>query len=324
MSEQKQQPTTAYVASGQFGDFDAFAESVRDWNLDFRQLDRGRFEADLTYVVTPEAILGECKLSRKVEQCGAPPHGFRTFAIPADGGLDLNWRGRQVDSGNLMVFPRGGDLDGVSRPGFHIFAFSVSETVLAEAAARRGLHSAGELLPADDMVAWTPGEAFRLRELAARLSRSAVADPGLLDRRPFRESLAGELVDGVLDALTAADDTAGRPMARARTGALKKALEIIADRADEPVTVAEVERLSGASGRTLRYAFEEAYGMSPKQYLQAYRLDRVHRQLRQAPAAAATVSDAANDWGFWHMGQFARDYRQMFGELPSETLARSA
>ena len=32
------------------------------------------------------------------------------------------------------------------------------------------------------------------------------------------------------------------------------------------------------------------------------------------------VSDVVNDWGFWHMGQFAADYRKLFGELPSETL----
>ncbi|MCK5375915.1 MAG: helix-turn-helix domain-containing protein, partial [Acidobacteria bacterium] len=32
------------------------------------------------------------------------------------------------------------------------------------------------------------------------------------------------------------------------------------------------------------------------------------------------VTDVANNWGFWHMGQFAADYRKMFGELPSQTL----
>jgi AraC family transcriptional regulator, ethanolamine operon transcriptional activator len=38
---------------------------------------------------------------------------------------------------------------------------------------------------------------------------------------------------------------------------------------------------------------------------------------------AGTIGDIANTWGFWHMGQFAADYRRQFGELPSETLAHA-
>jgi len=34
------------------------------------------------------------------------------------------------------------------------------------------------------------------------------------------------------------------------------------------------------------------------------------------------VVDIANDWGFWHMGHFAREYRKMFCELPAESLTR--
>jgi AraC family ethanolamine operon transcriptional activator len=41
-------------------------------------------------------------------------------------------------------------------------------------------------------------------------------------------------------------------------------------------------------------------------------------------APESRVADIAIRWGFWHMGQFARDYRAMFGELPSETLKKSA
>jgi len=32
---------------------------------------------------------------------------------------------------------------------------------------------------------------------------------------------------------------------------------------------------------------------------------------------------AAREGGFWHMGKFAADYRNQFGELPSETLRQS-
>jgi AraC family transcriptional regulator, ethanolamine operon transcriptional activator len=45
----------------------------------------------------------------------------------------------------------------------------------------------------------------------------------------------------------------------------------------------------------------------------------VRRALRQA-APGVTIQDIASHWGFWHLSQFAQDYRQLFGELPSDTL----
>ena len=41
------------------------------------------------------------------------------------------------------------------------------------------------------------------------------------------------------------------------------------------------------------------------------------------PAPMVNVVDIANAWGFWHSGQFAADYKQLFGELPSTTLKGS-
>jgi AraC family ethanolamine operon transcriptional activator len=32
------------------------------------------------------------------------------------------------------------------------------------------------------------------------------------------------------------------------------------------------------------------------------------------------VQDVAAAWGFWHLSQFATDYRKLFGMRPSETL----
>jgi AraC-like DNA-binding protein len=45
----------------------------------------------------------------------------------------------------------------------------------------------------------------------------------------------------------------------------------------------------------------------------------VLRGLRDA-AKGVTVQDVAAHWGFWHLGQFAQDYKRLFGELPSTTL----
>ena len=79
---------------------------------------------------------------------------------------------------------------------------------------------------------------------------------------------------------------------------------------------------AGVSWRTLNYVFRDIFGVTPKEYLQATRLDGVRKGLRQA-GPDTTIGDIANRWGFWHMGQFAADYKRQFSELPSDTLRRT-
>lgn len=64
--------------------------------------------------------------------------------------------------------------------------------------------------------------------------------------------------------------------------------------------------------------------MSPKAYMQSKRFNSVRQNLRAADPTNSNVWEIAAEWGFWHMGQFARDYRSFFNELPSATLAKPA
>ncbi len=65
--------------------------------------------------------------------------------------------------------------------------------------------------------------------------------------------------------------------------------------------------MAGVSWRTFDYAFKERYGVSPKAFLKARRLNAVRQELRDSNSAG-TVRKVASRWGFWHMSQFARDW----------------
>ena len=108
---------------------------------------------------------------------------------------------------------------------------------------------------------------------------------------------------------------------RPGSNTIQKARDYIDAHADEPPAIQDVYRAAGVSWRTLDNAFREPFGVPPKQYLQATRLDGVRKELRRR-GSSAKIADIANHWGFWHMGQFASDYRRHFGELPSETTRR--
>ena len=82
----------------------------------------------------------------------------------------------------------------------------------------------------------------------------------------------------------------------------------------------ELCRELAVSERTLHYAFQEIRGLSPMAYFKASRLNAVRQELKAAAAGTTTVGEIAQRWGFWHNGEFAADYRRLFGELPSQTL----
>ena len=96
----------------------------------------------------------------------------------------------------------------------------------------------------------------------------------------------------------------------------------LAGQAHRRVRIGELARRAGVTPRTVERAFLRT-GCTPLEYLRCVRLERARRMLAQ-PTTGMTVRDAAAAAGFTHMGRFATDYRQHFGELPSRTLARHA
>ena len=90
----------------------------------------------------------------------------------------------------------------------------------------------------------------------------------------------------------------------------------------ETLRVTDLARETGVSARTLYRAFARHRGAPPITSLRRSRLEGVRRRLRAA-APGDTVTEAALDWGFSHLGRFAQHYARCFGERPSETLRRA-
>jgi transcriptional regulator GlxA family with amidase domain len=76
----------------------------------------------------------------------------------------------------------------------------------------------------------------------------------------------------------------------------------------------------GVSVRTLQNATPRSTGMSLHGYIRWKRLMAARHRLLHG---ATSVKNAALESGFWHLGDFAQQYQELFGELPSLTL-RSA
>jgi AraC family ethanolamine operon transcriptional activator len=103
---------------------------------------------------------------------------------------------------------------------------------------------------------------------------------------------------------------------------LRTVVEFVNVHRDSPLSLTDLCNVGQVSENTLINTFKRGLGMTPMAYVKALRLYNVYRELWRKKTSDIRVSDVANAWGFWHMGQFAADYCKLFGELPSETLRR--
>ncbi len=92
---------------------------------------------------------------------------------------------------------------------------------------------------------------------------------------------------------------------------------------DELPSMVELCTALSVSRRTLEYAFRTYVDMSPLAYLRRCRLNRARAVLREADASVESVTAVALRFGFLHLGRFARDYKSLFDESPSQTLSRT-
>ena len=157
--------------------------------------------------------------------------------------------------------------------------------------------------------------------------------PGLDPDQPppsLTEQAEALLYDTVLLALNKATEVHGIDMpeyqphqrARQRVNTAREFIDASLQAGLLPSMV-DICAQTGTSARTLQYAFREIMQMTPAAYLRILRLNKVRTALQNAATAATTVTQVATQWGFLHLGEFARDYLRLFGERPSKVLARA-
>ncbi|MGC2081048.1 MAG: helix-turn-helix domain-containing protein, partial [Xanthobacteraceae bacterium] len=168
-----------------------------------------------------------------------------------------------------------------------------------------------------------PEKASLLRAAFSSFLNEAVTTP--LDERASNSSALTKQ-EGLLRFLIhCTGDTSSKTKSAGngeRARVLKAALKVINDSTEDVITVGDLCRIARASERTLDYAFAERFGLSPAQYMKARRLNAARNDFCREHECQMKIADIANKWGFWHLGQFARDYQTWFGELPSETYER--
>lgn len=100
------------------------------------------------------------------------------------------------------------------------------------------------------------------------------------------------------------------------TRAVDTICERIRSTIGSPLSISEMEELTGLTGRALNYAFRARFGCSPQEWQRNFLLDHA-RQLLTGTLYSGSVKSLSYDLGFSSPSSFAAHYRQRFGERPS-------
>ena len=307
------------IINQKFNDFEEFAQLAKLWYLDFRQIDSGSFNANLVQIASPDLQVSKAYFNRKLDQIGSAPKGLRTFGILTDKSTPTFWRGNMTYQQQIIIFPKDGEFEAVSNPGLDVFTASYTDDLLLDVAETVGVSSARDILRDPGVLPVDPEKLSCIRKSISELLSNIDLNSHLMTESQIQYEVEYEIPKSIILSLEKVSRNENKPSPRSRYMAVKRVREYIESNTLTDFTVRDLCKAAEVSERTLRYAFEESLGVSPKSFVNMIRLNRVRRDLRNSDPSDKNISDIANRWGFWHMGQFASDYRKLFGERPSET-----
>jgi AraC-like DNA-binding protein len=280
------------------------------------QVARGPYVAEFELVtLSRELRFSQSYYGAAIATRGAPPPGVYTFSLSDAVPPGLYFNQQPLGEGEIAVLHPGDEFFASRPAGMRsLVVYADASLVERRCAALHGV-SARAFFRGGSIVRADKAAVAACTRQYGGIARRAVAgrvqskDPGRLTR------LCERLVDAVLEATEPTVRLCGWS---SRQRLLDRAWATVEDEEDVTTVTRLCARL-GVPIRTLDDAFRAGMGLSPKRFILAVRLNQVRRLLGR-PDARTTVTDAATTQSFFHFGHFSGQYRDLFGETPSQTL----
>ena len=310
--------TTSSMPTQTFSSFETFIEANRHARLRPMALrcDRGNWV--LTHLIVNNLSIQWGQAGGKAVVEGAARLGGLSIFLQTQGAAAFSGNGCRLDELSLMAVGPGDEFclaaDGSSRRWCSLFIPN-GDLVGANEDTNTGRSMRGvfQLLP-------QPIERFR--SVIQQLDQAVQQAPAAFDSAAAQQSTKQKLIQEIRNVLAEPHEdepSIGRHMVP-REEIVRMSMDFVDQHDGEYLIVSQLAAAAGVSERTLRDAFQHYFGVAPVRYLNRRTLHQFRRALKAADPSRATVTEIATQLGVWQFGRLARDYRLLFGELPSRTL----
>ena len=154
------------------------------------------------------------------------------------------------------------------------------------------------------------------------IMRQIIAQPKLLQDNNIQRLICSQLIKLTVDIINPMLSTP-EPINQfnKRQQGINRVVEYIREHCQQLPDITQLCQIAQLSERSLQYGFKERFGITPVHYLRVIRLNGAHKQLLTLEKSTMSVAQIALNWGFVEFGRFSRDYKALFDQLPSQTLA---
>ncbi len=307
------------IKSGNFTEFDRFKEVIKDWSLDFNILSKGDFKAYFKLFTSDWFLLAHEKLTGIIEHCGTSPIGFRTMVIPVNRDNEFIWFNKKVNGSDLLIFPKNNDIDVVTYDGLDVYLLSIEENLLYKIINDLNLKNCRNLFKDSEK------EVFLSEAYALKFSKMVVYFLNNATTVSVKKCKNDSkfLMYSLLKYIETSVEKSHSLIKKSSSLTLLKAIDIIKKDRGMLLSIPDLCEQVRISERSLYNAFKEKYNVSPADFIKSIRLNKVREELYNNNKQVS-ISDIAGKYQFWHMGQFATDFKKQFGVLPSEVMKRKS
>jgi len=257
-----------------------------------------------------------------------PGEGIDAFTVllPREGGCEVQSGSRAIDTEGAMLLVSAQQVDKYrmlgkdgTNGGTALILDGGQLTAAVSAMLERPIVGSLDLEPRLERST----SCGQMLEAMVRTLDAGLFDGGPLTHSPIAmarltEALVALLIETVPHRFSG---TVGRKAPSALPRHVKRAVDFMHANMARALSSTEIAHAGGVSVRSLEEGFRQFKGVSPMAYLRRIRLDAVRAELC-APEGTEPIAQIALKWGFAHLGRFSAFYRQVYGELPSETVTR--
>ena len=294
-------------------EFEQIESVFAGWQGRIEQISSGSFDGTMQVVRGEGVRAVSAQGNQRLRVRGRDGAGLLAIYPICDRLARFRWNRTQLDRGQLFVVGVDDETDITSDRRFSGSVVFLNPEQL-ESTARLLRATDGSALPRIS-GACTPSaglfaEFERRLALLFQMADTTPATIGTPEGRQLEQYCILALAAAILPTVEPM-----RPSAAGRAKLLSRAKELLRSHLDGDFGMLDLCQALDANDRTLRLVFLEQFGVGPMTYFRYLRLNAVREKLRTHPEIG--IAAAAREFGFQHLGNFAAQYRRLFGSLPS-------